>query len=56
MRLERAVARLSDLDNQADQHGRVHDKMKERLKMMDDNAQQQSQQVLLLQLNFFSFV
>ncbi|KAK3094095.1 hypothetical protein FSP39_024078 [Pinctada imbricata] len=46
MRLERAVARLNDLDNQADQHGRVHEKMKERLKMMDDHAQHQSQQIL----------
>lgn len=45
MRMERSVARLSDLENQTDQHGRVHEKMKERLKMMDDHGQHQSQQV-----------
>lgn len=45
LRLERAVARLEDLDNQSDQHGRVHEKMKDRLKKMDDHAQEQGQQV-----------
>jgi hypothetical protein len=39
------VARLEDLDNQSDQHGRVHEKMKDRLKKMDDHAQEQGQQV-----------
>ncbi|XP_062614586.1 serologically defined colon cancer antigen 8 homolog [Saccostrea cucullata] len=46
LRLERAVARLEDLDNQADQHGRVHEKMKDRLKKMDELAQEQGQQIL----------
>ncbi|XP_052696420.1 serologically defined colon cancer antigen 8 homolog [Crassostrea angulata] len=46
LRLQRALIRLEDLDNQSDQHGRVHEKMKERLKKMDDYAQEQGQQIL----------
>lgn len=46
LRLQRALTRLEDLDNQSDQHGRVHEKMKERLKKMDDHAQEQGQQIL----------
>ncbi|XP_033735413.1 serologically defined colon cancer antigen 8 homolog [Pecten maximus] len=46
MRLDRAVTRLKDLEDTGDQHSRVHEKMKERLKMMDDHNQTQSQQVL----------
>lgn len=46
MRLDRAVTRLKDLEDTGDQHSRVHEKMKERLKMMDDHTQTQSQQVL----------
>lgn len=45
LRLERAVNRLAELENQTDQHARVHEKMKERLKQMDDHGQNQSQQV-----------
>lgn len=45
-RLERAVNRLAELENQTEQHARVHEKMKERLKQMDDHAQNQSQQIL----------
>nr|XP_022328885.1 serologically defined colon cancer antigen 8 homolog [Crassostrea virginica] len=46
LRLQRTVTRLEDLDNQSDQHSRVHEKMKERLKKMDDHAQEQGQQIL----------
>ncbi|XP_055957438.1 serologically defined colon cancer antigen 8 homolog [Patella vulgata] len=46
LRLERSVARLSTLDDQSDQHAQVHDKMSERLKMMDEHAQHQSQQLI----------
>ncbi|XP_046364378.1 serologically defined colon cancer antigen 8-like [Haliotis rufescens] len=45
-RLERSLSRLEVLEDQSDQHVRVHDKMKERLKMMDDHAQHQSSQML----------
>lgn len=48
LRLQRALIRLEDLDNQSDQHGRVHEKMKERLKKMDDYAQEQGQQVYII--------
>lgn len=48
LRLQRALTRLEDLDNQSDQHGRVHEKMKERLKKMDDHAQEQGQQVIIV--------
>lgn len=48
LRLQRALIRLEDLDNQSDQHGRVHEKMKERLKKMDDYAQEQGQQVIIV--------
>lgn len=48
LRLQRALNRLEDLDNQSDQHGRVHEKMKERLKKMDDHAQEQGQQVIIV--------
>lgn len=50
LRLQRALIRLEDLDNQSDQHGRVHEKMKERLKKMDDYAQEQGQQVIIVYL------
>ena len=39
------MTRLKDLEDQTEQHSRVQEKMKERLKMMDDHAQSQGQQV-----------
>ena len=47
-RLMRAMSRLKDLEDQTEQHSRVQEKMKERLKMMDDHAQHQGQQVHLI--------
>lgn len=44
-RLERAVTRLSDLEEQNEQHAQVHEKMQERLHMLDDNAGHKGQQV-----------
>ena len=44
-RWKRAMARLKDLEDQTEQHSRVQEKMTERLKMMDDHAQHQGQQV-----------
>ena len=46
-RLTRAMSRLKDLEDQTEQHSRVQEKMKQRLKMMDDHAQHQGQQVHL---------
>ena len=39
------MTRLKDLEDQTEQHSRVQEKMTERLKMMDDHAQHQGQQV-----------
>ena len=44
-RYTRAMTRLKDLEDQTEQHSRIQEKMKERLKMMDDHAQSQGQQV-----------
>ena len=44
-RLEKTLTRLSMLEEQADQHGRVHSKMAARLKAMDEHAQNQATQV-----------
>jgi hypothetical protein len=44
-RLERTLAMLTGLEDQAEQHGRVHNKMAARLKAMDDHAQNQAAQV-----------
>nr|KAG5691631.1 hypothetical protein BaRGS_023802 [Batillaria attramentaria] len=45
-RLERTLTRLTVLEEQADQHGRVHTKMAARLKAMDEHAQIQSTQLV----------
>jgi hypothetical protein len=37
---------MTTLEEQSEQHDRVHKKMTERLKMLDDHGQSQSQQVL----------
>ncbi|KAL3873813.1 hypothetical protein ACJMK2_036898 [Sinanodonta woodiana] len=47
-RLERALTRLHDLEEQTEQHTRLQEKMKERVKMMDDHAQHQGTQILEL--------
>lgn len=47
-RLERAVSHMTTLEEQSEQHDRVHKKMTERLKMLDDHGQGQSQQILEL--------
>ncbi|XP_076099849.1 serologically defined colon cancer antigen 8 homolog [Mytilus galloprovincialis] len=47
-RLERAVTHMTTLEEQSEQHDRVHKKMTERLKMLDDHGQNQSQQILEL--------
>ena len=39
------MTRLKDLEDQTEQHSRLQEKMTERLKMMDDHAQHQGQQV-----------
>ncbi|XP_041353123.1 serologically defined colon cancer antigen 8 homolog [Gigantopelta aegis] len=46
MRFEKTVSRLEVLEEQEDQHNRVHEKMKDRLKKMDEYAQFQSKQIL----------
>lgn len=48
LRLERAVSHMTTLEEQSEQHDRVHKKMTERLKMLDDHGQNQSQQILEL--------
>ena len=48
LRFEKTVSRLEVLEEQEDQHNRVHEKMKERLKKMDEYAQFQSKQVTYL--------
>ncbi|KAL5009093.1 hypothetical protein ScPMuIL_014674 [Solemya velum] len=48
LRLERAITRLKVLEEQEDQHFSVHEKMKERLKLMDDHAQHQGGQMVEL--------
>ncbi|KAL8589849.1 hypothetical protein ACOMHN_020852 [Nucella lapillus] len=45
-RLERTLTRLTMLEEQADQHGRVHNKMAARIKAMDDHAQNQAVQLM----------
>ena len=50
-RYTRAMTRLKDLEDQTEQHSRVQEKMKERLKMMDDHAQSQGQQVRVFSSN-----
>ncbi|XP_076442879.1 serologically defined colon cancer antigen 8 homolog [Babylonia areolata] len=45
-RLERTLARLTMLEEQTDQHGRVHNKMAARLKAMDEHAQNQATQII----------
>lgn len=55
-RLERAVTHMTTLEEQSEQHDRVHKKMTERLKMLDDHGQNQSQQVcMLLDFRFYIF-
>ncbi|XP_059156316.1 serologically defined colon cancer antigen 8 homolog [Physella acuta] len=45
-RLERLSQRLTELEDQTDQHTRVHDKMRERLKVMDEQGQNQAVQLV----------
>lgn len=44
-RLQSTVTRLNILEEQADQHSRVHNKMAARLKAMDEHAKNQATQV-----------
>lgn len=44
-RMERMSHRVTELEDQADQHLRVHEKMRERLKSLDEQGQNQSVQV-----------
>ncbi|XP_025104579.1 serologically defined colon cancer antigen 8 homolog [Pomacea canaliculata] len=45
-RLQSTVSRLNILEEQADQHSRVHNKMAARLKAMDEHAKNQATQLL----------
>ncbi|KAK7104432.1 serologically defined colon cancer antigen 8 homolog [Littorina saxatilis] len=45
-KLEKTLTRLNILDDQADQHGCVHNKMAARLKAMDEHAQAQATQLM----------
>ncbi|BFZ11607.1 hypothetical protein BsWGS_14646 [Bradybaena similaris] len=45
-RMERMAHRVLELEDQADQHSRVHDKMKERLKSLDEQGQNQAVQIV----------
>uniref|UniRef100_A0A2C9LB89 Uncharacterized protein n=1 Tax=Biomphalaria glabrata TaxID=6526 RepID=A0A2C9LB89_BIOGL len=45
-RMERMSLRVTELENQSDQHVRVHDKMKDRLKSLDEQAQHQAVQLV----------
>ena len=49
------MTRLKDLEDQTEQHSRLQEKMTERLKMMDDHAQHQGQQVMLWALYTYLF-
>lgn len=44
-RLQSTVSRLNILEEQTDQHSRVHNKMAARLKAMDEHAKNQATQV-----------
>ncbi|CAH1791029.1 unnamed protein product [Owenia fusiformis] len=48
IRLEKALRKISELDNQHVQHGRVHEKMRQRLRQMDEHAQHSAQQIVEL--------
>ncbi|XP_013399284.1 serologically defined colon cancer antigen 8 homolog [Lingula anatina] len=53
VRLEKTLNRLKEMEAQHVQHGRMHDKMRQRLAQMDEHAQYQGQQVKLISGFFF---